>query len=167
MQTIAPWQEWPHRIRHRPLSLSERRAGDAASPDPAFEPMQRTPRTPIRNDAGAAAVELAFVLPVALLLLMGIIQFGALFFLQNTMVNVANDVARRVSVGDLSTTAGAALAEERLSGWNATFTVNVTEPTSNDILVAISVPLADAAIVDFGHLFDAGDLTAEATVRKE
>jgi hypothetical protein len=98
---------------------------------------------------------------------MGIIQFGALLFLQNTMVNVANDVARRVSVGDLSTAGGVSLAQERLSGWNATFTVNVTEPTSNDIHVDISVPLADAAIVQFGHLLDVGDMTAEATVRKE
>jgi hypothetical protein len=59
------------------------------------------------------------------------------------------------------------LAQERLSGWNATFTVNVTEPTSNDINVDISVPLADAAIVNFGHILDAGNLTAEATMRKE
>jgi hypothetical protein len=167
MQTRAAWRQWPHRIRHRQLLYGRLRARDVSTLNPAFKPMQPTPRSSIRNEAGAAAVELAFVLPFALLLLMGIIQFGALLFLQNTMVNVANDVARRVSVGDLTTTAGEVLAEERLSGWNATFTVNVTEPTADDIQVAISVPLADAAIVDFGHFFDAGDLTAEATVRKE
>jgi hypothetical protein len=83
------------------------------------------------------------------------------------MVNVANDVARRVSVGDLSTTAGETLAEERLAGWSATFTVDVTEPTSNDVQVDISVPLADAALINFGDFFDTGDLTAQATVRKE
>lgn len=129
--------------------------------------MEPTPQSPGGNDAGAAAVELALVLPVALLLLMGIIQFGALLFLQNTMVNVANDVARRISVGELTSTAGETVAEERLSGWNATFAVNVTEPTANDVQVDISVPLADAAIVDFGNLLDVGDLTAQATMRKE
>ena len=167
MQTRAASRQWPHRIRHCPLSLGKRRAGDTSTPHAAVKPMQPTPRSTIRNESGAAAVELAFVLPVALLLLMGVVQFGALLFLQNTMVNVANDVARRVSVGDLTTTAGEFLAEERLSGWSATFTVNVTEPTSNDVQVAISVPLADAAIVDFGPLLDVGDLTAEATMRKE
>lgn len=110
---------------------------------------------------------MALVLPFALLLLMGIIQFGALLYLQNTMVNVANDVARRVAVGELTTAAGETLAEDRLSDWSATFTANVTEPTSNDVQVDISVPLADATIVDFGHLLDAGDLTAQATMRKE
>jgi hypothetical protein len=158
MQVRAFWRQWPHELEHRLVSVAE---------NPAFKPMRPRRRSPVSSEAGAAAVELAFVMPVALLLLMGIIQFGALLFLQNTMVNVANDVARRVSVGDLTTTAGEALAEERLAGWNATFTVNVTEPTSNDIQVAISVPLADAAIVDFGHFLDAGDLTAQATVRKE
>lgn len=167
METRAPWRRWPHRIRHRLLSLSGRRPGHAAMPNPAVGPIQPSPRSPIRNEAGAAAVELALVLPVALLLLMGVVQFGALLYLQNTMVNVANDVARRVSVGDLSPTAGEILAEERLSGWSATFTVNVTEPTSNDVQVAISVPLADATVVDFGHFFDVGDLSAEATMRKE
>jgi hypothetical protein len=167
MQIRASWRQWSHRIRHRIFSIAGPRARRAATLNPAFDRIETTPRPSLGNDAGAAAVELALVLPVALLLLMGIIQFGALLFLQNTMVNVANDVARRVSVGDLTTTAGEALAEERLAGWNATFTVNVTEPTSNDIQVAISVPLADAAIVDFGHFLDAGDLTAQATVRKE
>ena len=66
-----------------------------------------------------------------------------------------------------TTTAGETLAEDRLSGWNATFSVSVTEPTADDIQVDISVPLADAAIVDFGDLLDTGDLTAQAIVRKE
>lgn len=167
MQIRALWRQWLRRTQRRLLSVAGRRACHAATLDPAFGSMEPPPRSPVSSDAGAAAVELAFVLPVALLVLMGVIQFGALLFLQNTMVNVANDVARRVSVGDLTTTEGKILAEERLSGWNATFTVNVTEPTTDDILVAISVPLADAAIVDFGHFLDVGDLTAEATMRKE
>jgi len=167
MQITTPRRQWSRRIQHRLLSVTRLRACHAATPNAAFEPIQTTPRSPVDDDAGAAAIEMAFVLPVALLLLMGIIQFGALLFLQNTMVNVANDVARRVSVGDLTTTGGEALAEERLAGWDATFTVNVTEPTSNDVHVDIAVPLADAALINFGHFFDTGDLTAQATVRKE
>jgi hypothetical protein len=167
MQIRARWRQWSHRIQDRLLLVAGLRACHAATLNPAFAPLEPRSRSPVGDDAGAAAIELAFVLPFALLLLMGIIQFGALLFLQNTMVNVANDVARRVSVGELTATAGETLAEERLSGWNATFTVNVTEPTADDIQVAISVPLADAAIVDFGHLLDTGDLTAQATVRKE
>lgn len=167
MQVRAPWRRWSHPVPHRLLSVAGLRTRRAAKPNPAFESIQPTPQSPVNDDAGAAAVELAFVLPVALLLLMGIIQFGALLFLQNTMVNVANDVARRVSVGDMTATAGEEMAKERLSGWKATFTVSVTEPTSSDVHVDISVPLADAAIVNFGHYLDVGNMTAEATMRKE
>jgi hypothetical protein len=167
MDSRAPWRQWSNRIRHRMSSIAGPHTRRAATLNPAFEATEPKPRSPVSDDVGAAAVELALVLPIAMLLLMGIIQFGALLFLQNTMVNVANDVARRVAVGDLTTTAAETVAEDRLSGWNATFTVSVTEPTADDILVDISVPLADATVVDFGHYFDVGDLTAQATVRKE
>jgi Flp pilus assembly protein TadG len=167
MQIQAVWPWWSQRIQHCLHLLAGPCKCHVVPPSPDIEPLEPTPRSPIGDDVGAAAVELAFVLPVALLLLMGVIQFGALLFLQNTMVNVANDVARRVSIGELTTTAGETLAEDRLSGWNATFSVSVTEPTADDIQVDISVALADAAIVDFGGLLDTGDLTAQAIVRKE
>jgi TadE-like protein len=167
MQIQAVWPWWSRSIPHCLHLLAGPCKCHVVPPSPDVEPLEPTPRSPIGDDVGAAAVELAFVLPVALLLLMGVIQFGALLFLQNTMVNVANDVARRVSIGELTTTAGETLAEDRLSGWNATFSVSVTEPTADDIQVDISVPLADAAIVDFGGLLDTGDLTAQAIVRKE
>jgi hypothetical protein len=167
MQIQAVWPWWSQSIQHCLHLLARPCKGHVVPPSPDVEPLEPTPRSPIGDDVGAAAVELAFVLPVALLLLMGVIQFGALLFLQNTMVNVANDVARRVSVGELTTTEGETLGEDRLSGWNATFSVSVTEPTADDIQVDISVPLADAAIVDFGDLLDTGELTAQAIVRKE
>jgi hypothetical protein len=167
MQIQAVWPWWSQSIQHCRRLLAGRWKCHVLPPGPDVEPLAPPSRSPVGNDAGAAAIELAFVLPVAMLLLMGIIQFGALLFLQNTMVNVANDVARRVSVGELTTTAGETLAEERLSGWHATFSVSVTEPTADDIQVDISVPLADAALVDFGDLLDTGNLTAQATVRKE
>ena len=160
--------ESSRRTTRRLLSVAGLQAGHATTQvPPPFAAKEPPPRSLVSAETGAAAVEMALVLPVALALLMGIIQFGAMLFLQNSMVNVANDVARRVSVGELGTTAGEVFAADRLSSWNATFTVNVTEPTVDDIQVDISVPLSDAAIVDFGHLFDAGDLTAQATVRKE
>lgn len=167
MQIQAVWPWWSQSIQRCLHLLAGPWKCHVVRPSPDVEPLEPMPRSPIGDDVGAAAVELALVLPVAMLLLMGVIQFGALLFLQNTMVNVANDVARRVSIGELTTTAGETLAEDRLSGWNATFSVSVTEPTADDIQVDISVPLADAAIVDFGDLLDTGDLTAQAIVRKE
>lgn len=123
-----------------------------------------------KERSGAALLEFAFLTPILLLLITGIIQFGSLFFLENNMANVARDTARRLAVGDLVTKAEAKThVQDALVNWGATFTVNVTEPdaTSNDYVVQISVPMADASIVDPFGLMDSGNLSAQSTMRQE
>jgi hypothetical protein len=132
----------------------------------AAEPVARALGLP-SDQRGAAAVEMALVLPFALMLLLGIMQFGGLLFLQNTMTQVANDVVRRVAVGDLSETDAVTEVETRLADWSATFTVVVDTPTASDVRVAVSVPMADAALIDVGHWMGSGNLSAEATMRVE
>ncbi|MDH3663392.1 MAG: pilus assembly protein [Alphaproteobacteria bacterium] len=124
-------------------------------------------RRPIVDDGGATAVELALVMPFAMMLLLGIIHFGALLYLQNTMTSIANDVVRRVAVDDLTGPEGVAEAQARLASWNATFAVTVNEPTPDEIQIMISVPTADAAIIDLGDFMTEDDLMAQASMRKE
>ena len=130
-------------------------------------PAPRRRRAPWRDARGAAAVELALVLPVLLLFVLGIIHFGSLFYLHNTMVTVAQDLARRVAIGEVTETQAQTMAAERLASWSATFAVTVTEPTVDDIVLAITVPIQDVALVDFAGLPTGGSLTAEAQMRKE
>ncbi len=121
----------------------------------------------LRHDrSGATAVEFAFLLPVLILILVGIMQAGMLFFIQNNMARVAHDTARRVSLGELTTVTGKSYAEDQLVNWGASFNVTVTEPGS-DVSVVITVPMAQAAILDIGDIFDVGDLSASAVVRQE
>jgi Flp pilus assembly protein TadG len=47
-----------------------------------------------KRDDGAAAVELALVLPILLLLIFGIIDFGRLYFAQITLTDAAREGAR-------------------------------------------------------------------------
>ena len=116
---------------------------------------------------GSGAVEMALVLPFGMLLLLGVVQFGGLFFLQNSMTQVANDVVRRIAVGDLSDTAAASEVAARLDSWSATFAVVVDEPTASDTRVTISVPLSDAVLIDLGDWTATGSLSAQAIMRKE
>ncbi|MFF5175551.1 TadE/TadG family type IV pilus assembly protein [Micromonospora sp. NPDC000089] len=51
------------------------------------------------GDRGAAAVEMALVLPLLLLLLFGIIDFGRMLNAQLTLTEAAHDGARAASVG--------------------------------------------------------------------
>lgn len=123
-----------------------------------------------RGESGAAAAEFAIILPVFLALLFGIIQFGSVLFLHNNMVNAAREAARRMAVDEsFDSTQGEAYAQNYLAGWSMTFTVNATAPTppaTGDIAVQISVPAADATLVNFPLTWP-GTLVAQATMRPE
>jgi Flp pilus assembly protein TadG len=120
-----------------------------------------------RARSGAAAVEFAIVLPIFLMILFGIIQFGSVLFLHNNMVNAARETVRRMSVAELDATTAPAYAQNYLSNWSLTFTVTASEPpATSDVSVQISVPAADAALVNFPIAWP-GNLVAEASMRPE
>jgi len=52
-----------------------------------------------RGDAGAAAVEFALVVPILLILVFGIVDFGLAMFSQNLVGNAAREGARTASLG--------------------------------------------------------------------
>ena len=60
--------------------------------------------TPSR-DRGATAVEFALVLPILLLLILGIIEFGRAYHLQTTLSNAARDSVRVMALQDSVTAA--------------------------------------------------------------
>jgi len=123
-----------------------------------------------RGRSGAAAVEFAIVLPIFLMILFGIIQFGSVLFLHNNMVNAAREAARRMSVAELDAAAAETYAENYLAGWGLTFDVDATEPAAGvpngDVSVQITVPAADAALINFPIPWP-GNLVAQATMRRE
>ncbi len=135
----------------------------------------------LRCDRGAAMVEFTLVAPILILLTSGVIQFGYVFFLQNTMQNLARDAARGISVGDLTGSAGdvtcpgggsgSAQAEicGGLSSFSGSFTVNALDPANpgDDVIVTVSLPMADAAVMDVLDVMSTGTLSASATMRKE
>jgi Flp pilus assembly protein TadG len=56
-----------------------------------------------RREAGAAAVEFGLILPLLLILLLGIMDYGYLFFVQLSVTNAAREGARAgITQGDTS-----------------------------------------------------------------
>lgn len=51
------------------------------------------------SERGAAAVELAIVLPLLVLVIMGLVDFGRLFFAQVSLASASREGARAASVG--------------------------------------------------------------------
>lgn len=82
-----------------------------------------------RRERGAAAVEFALILPLMILLLAGIIDFGRFFYTQNIVVNAAREGARMRVIGYTAAQADARVTQA-LIGVSGTPTVSYTY-TSN------------------------------------
>jgi hypothetical protein len=115
---------------------------------------------------GAIAVEFALIMPILLLFLLGIVQFGSAFFIQNSMLNTARELARRLATEQVTVADAANWAIDRLPALSTNYDIDVTppvpgDPDANFFRVVINVPLADAVIVDPLGLFRSGELSAE------
>lgn len=65
------------------------------------------------NQKGQALVELAILLPLLLLIVFGITEFGRALYIKNSLTNAAREGARRASVSATDPTADPARAELR------------------------------------------------------
>ncbi len=111
--------------------------------------------------SGIAAVEMAVISPVLILILMGIIEFGWLFFFKQSMTT-ASRVGARYATLPASTTANIeAKVDEVMNNMGLTkakysYTVGITRATSGQPYetVTITVPYNKASIVGqfFGWL---------------
>ena len=98
-------------------------------------------------------------------LITGLISFGSLFFVQGNMGDAARDAVRRLATGEMDTIQAKAHAQTGLVNWGMTYTVTAVDD-GTDATVNISVPMADAALIDFLGIFS-GDLSASVTMPSE
>ena len=131
-------------------------------------------RTPFnrfwRDQRGASAVEFALIAPLLFALLLGFIQYGSLFLIQNRMTDAARDTARRMAVGDLATESdAAAYAVAQLGDLSPRFAATATlpRPPDHDVSVTITVPKQDVAWVGLVGFGMDGNLTAQFHMLKE
>lgn len=103
-----------------------------------------------------AIVELAFVLPVLLLILMGIIEFGRIFMAQQTITNAAREGARLgiLPTSTVSDVEGIVSTYMNTAGLNGTSTVTVANvgPTvepgaATSVTVQYQLPILTGSII--------------------
>jgi len=122
---------------------------------------------------GAAAAELAVVLPVFILLLMGLLEFGRMIMVQQVLTNASREGARRASlegatVIDVESTVSTFLANASVSGATV-----ATTPTSlasaapgSQVSVSVSVPFNQVSWLP--PWFSSGvTLSANSLMRRE
>ena len=128
----------------------------------------RIPRASRRWKRGLATVETAIVMPVMVVLVLGTIEFGSIFFVRNMMVHAASDAARMLSLPGGNIDDARLLAQSRLEGLGAEFMVTATEQPSSfngdtEVTVRISVP---GSAISLG-LYSFSDVVVSVTLRKE
>ncbi len=122
----------------------------------------------LRDRRGSAAVEMAFVMPIVLLILVGMIQYGSIFYTQHMMVYAAREVARSFSMGEITATQAQARALELLApSGPKQFNVSVAETggVTSDVTVTIDMLMADAALINLPINLITGNVTASVTMR--
>ena len=121
---------------------------------------------------GAAVVELAVVLPLLLTLVFGIIEFGWIFMVRETLVNASREGCRvAVLQGsiqqDVTDQVNASMAGAGLT--NYTVQITSSTPSNPTETVKVLIPYADVSLLA-GYFFGGStdfNLSATTVMRKE
>ena len=124
----------------------------------------RMNRTSCRR--GAAMVEFALILPVLVLILFGVIEFGRMVMVHQVLVNASREGARLAVLpgttsAQVQNTIDGYMASAGITGHTATFPDPNTIPPGQSLTVSVSVPYED---VSWGGMYYLGDAELEADV---
>lgn len=117
-------------------------------------------------ERGVAAVEFALLLPVLLLFIFGIIQFGRGFNAKVTLTHAAREGVRALAIDPADTSGAEMIAIDRtngLSGVTATAATNCAAAPPNDTVTMTVNYAIDYPIPFFGSV--TGTISEDATMR--
>ncbi len=124
----------------------------------------------IKNERGQTMTELALVLPILLVLLFGIIQFGVIFNNYVTLTDAVRSGARKAVVSRLSSnpsqvcTDQVRAASSQLNQSDLSVTCTSTWQTAQDVTVQATYPYSISLV---GMTVVSGNLTATMKERLE
>jgi Flp pilus assembly protein TadG len=131
----------------------------------------RNKQTDTANMKGAAVVELAVVLPLLLTIVFGIIEFGWVFMVRETLVNASREgcrvaVLQGSTQQDVTDQVDASMAGAGLSSYSVQITSST--PGNPNETVQVLIPYADVSLLGgyFGGTTNF-NLTATTVMRKE
>ena len=155
-------------------------------------PRRPTPVAAGRRSRGQSLVEFAIAFPILMLLIGAIVQFGVIFWGQNTLTQVARDTGRWASTQngcttgtvDVLTTAKAIAGSSSLIGTSSTWTspANVVAtwsdasggpapspcpPLNNQVVVFVTITIHHRVPIFFPWIPGDGNLTTVAQFRME
>jgi len=126
----------------------------------------------LRNNRGQSIVELAILLPVLVMIMLGILQLGLVFNAYTMISNGAREGARTASVGGDDVAVLAATGNNTTSLDQANLTVNITpsagsRTSGNAVVVNLSYDVDVIVPLIGGIIGDPIQLNASSTMRVE
>ena len=120
------------------------------------------------NEQGAAAVEFALIMPILLVLLFGIIQYGWYFYVAQNTSGAASNVARKLEVGDCWASGQAQTFAHNQSAQVTALTTSPSVTTSPDPGTAFTVTVtANGKILSFLPVPGNGVITRTVSAQVE
>ena len=120
------------------------------------------------NNNGQALVEFAIILPLLMLLVFGIIEFGRFLYLKNSVTNAAREGARLAAVTkpyDAATVTNYVISLPDMN--NATVTAPATASFGNPVVVIVSKPFRSVVPDIIPQFKNLTSIRASATMRYE
>ena len=119
--------------------------------------MKRWLKNLCKSQKGQSLVEFVLVLPIFIVLLFGIMEFGRMWETVNVLTSAAREAARIAAVSGPSTSQAVNAAQNILSSANIqNAVINVTGPNSSDqVVVTVSCnysPITGAIVPGIGSL---------------
>jgi len=131
----------------------------------------------LRREDGSAAVEFAFVLPILLMILLGIMEFGIILYRQEVITNASREGARfgiiigspRPTTGQIQDVVSTYLTSAGLTAGDASIDVTGAQGASgDDLTVAVTYPYTFIALPNFvARLSSSLALNATTVMKQE
>lgn len=130
-----------------------------------------------QSESGAALVEFTVLMPLFFLIFFGIIEFGLIFFYQNTMLSAAEATARAVAVNGYTTSTLIKQYSPVCSWLPSSLTFNITAtissppspcsyPNPQYVTVVITTNTAKASVINYLNMLS-GNLSGTASMHWE
>ena len=120
---------------------------------------------------GSSLFELAILLPLLLALVLGVMEFGALFYVRNHMLHTARDACRRYAIGEITSTEAQQMVQDQLADLNSNINFEVTVTPGNDDgrdrWVQVTAPTSQVAIGDPLRIFGNDEVVIRVVMRRE
>ena len=128
-----------------------------------------------RSESGASAVEFALLLPVLMMILFGIIEFGLALYRQAILTNASREGARlgivqsipAITNGQINATIDSYLTAAGIPAGNVTRNIVAGGVTGTPVQVTLTLPYTYAVLPGLTSIAPTINLTAQTVMRHE